>query len=172
MWVISVSDNPIFQVEHVLISTVAPQMHSLNLTAIFFIFCTCHFYGSSPFFSLLKLASSACKYLQCIISALTQVGKNDHLFRLIVSVVLWRGSGTENKHHWHKWWALLLYRQHWGCHSPIQHALHRSKTLKFSDALWAHSPRWAMCLVHLPGPSLSGSRVWRDCKSQVAHVSL
>ena len=107
-------------------------MQSLSLTAGFFIFCTCHFWGSFPFFSLLKSASSACKYLHCVISDLTQGGKGCHLFRLIGLVVLWRGSDSENKHHWHKWWALLLDRQHWACHSPRQHALPRSKPLTIS----------------------------------------
>ena len=49
--------------------------------------------------SLFILASSVCKSLQCLISALTQGGKGGHLFRLTCSVVLWEGSNTANKYH-------------------------------------------------------------------------
>ena len=38
---------------------------------------------------LFILASSICKFLQCLISALTQGGESGHLFRLTCSVVLW-----------------------------------------------------------------------------------
>ena len=37
------------------------------------------------------LASSVCKSLQCLISALTQGSEGGHLFRLTCSVVLWGG---------------------------------------------------------------------------------
>ena len=43
-------------------------------------------------FPLFILASSVCKSLQCLISALKQGGKGGHLFRLTCSVVLWEGG--------------------------------------------------------------------------------
>ena len=53
--------------------------------------------------SLFLLASSVCKSLQCLTSALTQGGEGGHLFRLTCSVVLWRGSRTANQCHWRVW---------------------------------------------------------------------
>ena len=50
--------------------------------------------------SLLILASSVCKSLQYLISALTQEGEGSHLFGCTCSVVLWRGRDTANKCHW------------------------------------------------------------------------
>ena len=99
----SVSDNPLFQVVIVLKVYNCPSNAQPQFNFRILIFCTCHFWGSFPFFSLLKSASSACKYLHCVIYDLTQGGKGCHLFRLIGLVVLWRGSDSENKHHWHKW---------------------------------------------------------------------
>ena len=60
--------------------------------------CTCHFQSGSS--SLFILASSVCKSLQCLISALTQEGESGHLFRLTCSVMLWGGRNTANKYHW------------------------------------------------------------------------
>ena len=57
---------------------------------------TCHFWGNPPFFSLLRLASSACKSLQCLISALTRRGESGLLFGLTCSVVLRRGTVQTN----------------------------------------------------------------------------
>ena len=49
---------------------------------------------------LFILASSVCKSLQYLISALTQEGEGSHLFGCTCSVVLWRGRDTANKCHW------------------------------------------------------------------------
>ena len=57
-------------------------------------------------FPLLNLASSVCKSLKCLISALTQGGKGDHLFRLTGSFVLWGGSSMANKYLWRVWGVL------------------------------------------------------------------
>ena len=46
------------------------------------------------------LASSVCRSLQCLISALTQGGEGDLLFRLTCLIVLWRGRNTANKYYW------------------------------------------------------------------------
>jgi len=77
--------------------------------------CTCHFQNGSS--SLFILASSVCKSLQCIISALTEGGKGGHLFRLTCSVLLWGGRNTANKYYWHVWGVLTVYGPHWVCPS-------------------------------------------------------
>ena len=48
-------------------STIAPQVQS-QLNCRILICCTCHFQDGYLFFSLLRLASSACKSFQCLIS--------------------------------------------------------------------------------------------------------
>ena len=133
------------------------------------IYFTCHFRSSSLFFIL---ASSVCKSLQCLISALTQEGKSGHLFRLTCSVVLWGGRDTANKYHWHVWGVLVVYGPHWFapvrsvcfpglhclgsrvlCRSSIQSgpcisALPRSKPLRFrfSGTPQVHRLSWACVL--------------------------
>ena len=56
--------------------------------------CACHFQSCSLFFIL---ASSVCRSLQCLISALTQGAEGGHLFRSTCSVVLWGGRNTASK---------------------------------------------------------------------------
>ena len=95
LWVSSVSDNPCSGWYLFSMSTVAPQMHSQSqFNCRILICCTCHFHGDSPFFSLLGLAFSAWKSLQCLISALTWGGQSGHLFVFACSVVLWRERKT------------------------------------------------------------------------------
>ena len=64
-------------------------------------------------FPLFILASSVCKSLHSLISALTQGGGGGHLFRLTCSVVLCRGKKTANKYHWRVWWVLAVSGPHW-----------------------------------------------------------
>ena len=64
---------------------------------------------------LFILASSVCRSLQCLISALTRGGEGGYLFRLIYSVVLWGGINTANKYHWHVWGTLTVSWPHWVC---------------------------------------------------------
>ena len=66
-------------------------------------------------FSLFILASSVCKSLQCLISALTQEGEGGHLFRLTCSVMLWGGRNTANKYHRHMWGVLAVSWPHQVC---------------------------------------------------------
>ena len=47
-------------------------------------------------------------------------------------------------------------------------ALPRSKQLRQPGACWVHCPRWAMHLIHLPGPGLSVSQV--HCGSTIPGV--
>ena len=70
-------------------------MSSLSISCRVLICCTCHFQSGSLFF---VYSGFLCKYLQCPISALTQGGKDDQLFRLTCSVVLWGGRDTANKY--------------------------------------------------------------------------
>ena len=109
-------------------------------------------------------ASSVCKFLQCLISALTQGGEGDNLFRLTFSLVLWGGRDTANKYHWpcvgsaHSVWATLdlpqlkamcasgvCTAQAPGCSAaalsrvgPAFRALPTSQPLRFSGTLQGH----------------------------------
>ena len=115
-------------------------------------------------FPLFTLAFSVCWSLRCLISALTQEGKGDHLFRLTCSVVLCGGRNTANKYHWHVWEVLTLFQLHWICPSsrPVCfHSLHFSG----SRLLCQNCLRRALGYVHFPGLSRSGSG------SQVLHKS-
>ena len=119
--------------------------------------------------SLFILASSVCKSLHCLISALTQGGKSHHLFGLTCSVVLWEGRDTVNK--WHMWgvltvWATLgllhlkVAHDSWfstslapGCSAralstagPAFFALPRSKQLRFLGTLQGYRLAWACVL--------------------------
>ena len=64
---------------------------------------------------LFILASPVCKFLQCLIYALTQAGEGGRLLRLTCSAVLWGGGPTANKCHWRAWGVLAVYRLHWVC---------------------------------------------------------
>ena len=77
--------------------------------------CTYHFQSGSS--SLFILASSVCKSLQCLISALTQEGESGHLFRLTCSIVLWGGRNTANNYHWCVCGVLAVCGPHRVCSS-------------------------------------------------------
>ena len=108
---------------------------------------------------LLILASSVCKFLPCLIFALTQESKGGHLFRLTCSAVLWRRRDTENKYCWHMWGVLTVDGPHWVCHSPMWHVFPRSTQFSLQSALQEHCPKWALRFVHFSGLSHSGSQV-------------
>ena len=109
----SVSDSSLFQL--ILLKIYRPFSTQSVLTTEILICCTRHFQSCS-----LYLASSVCRSLQCLISALTQGGKSCLLFRLTCSVVLWGGRNTANKHHWRVWGVLSVYGPHWVCPSSWQ----------------------------------------------------
>ena len=136
--------------------TVTLQMQS-QLNWRILICCTCHFWGGSPVFSFLRLASPASKSLQWLISTPKWGGKNSHLSGLACLVVLWRGRDTENKHHWNMWRKLAVDGPHGGRHSPRLHALPRSKPHRLLGVLPGHSPRWAMRLLRE-----AGLRLWHS----------
>ena len=121
------------------------------LTTEILICCTRHFQSCS-----LYLASSVCRSLQCLISALTQGGKSCLLFRLTCSVVLWGGRNTANKHQLCAWGMLPVSWPHWvfphsqsvcfpSLHCPGSRLLCRER---------------ALGCVHFPGLSRSGSGSW------------
>ena len=108
------SDDPLLWLVLVLKVYSCPSNAHSQLNSRILICCTCHLRGSSPFFSLLRLASSAYKSLLCLISTLTWGGKSSHLFGRTRSVVLWRGRDTANKHHWDVWDVLTVDGPHGG----------------------------------------------------------
>ena len=118
----------------------------------------------------LILASSVCKSLQCLISALMQCSKGDHLFRLTCSVVWWGQRYTANKYCWHVWGVLTVYGTYWVCPSSRRHVLPGSTLLRLQGALQGHCPKWPLCFVHFPGLSCSDSRVFHKGTDLAGHV--
>ena len=91
-------------------------------------------------FPLFILASSVRWSLQCLISALTQGGKGDHLFRLFCSVLLWGGRNTANKYHWRVWEPCAVSQLHWICPCSRCVCFFQSTLLRLWVALWAVGP--------------------------------
>ena len=113
-----------------------------------------------PLLSFFLLASSVCKSLQCLTSALTQGGEGGHLFRLTFSGVLWGGRNTANRYHWCMWGVLAEYGPHWVCPSSWQwRVLSLSTLLRLQVAVQGNCPKRALGGVHFPGLSRSGSQV-------------
>ena len=115
-------------------------------------------------------SSSVCKSLQCLISTLTQGGKGGHLFRLTCSVLLWGGRDAANKENCHILGVLALYGPHWVCHSLRRCVLSGSTLLRLQGTLQGHCPKWALCFVHFPGLSHSGSQVLCKGTDLAGHV--
>ena len=116
----------------------------------------------AKWFPLFILASSVCRSLQCLISALTGGGEGGHLFRLTCSVVLWGGRNTADKSHWRVWGVLAGSQPHWACPGSQRvcfHGLHCSGSRVLCGELSEAGPGF----VHFPGLSRSGSG------SQVLH---
>ena len=148
-------------------------------------------------FPLFILASSVCKSLQCLISALTQGGKGCHLFRLICSVVLWGGKDTVIKYRWHGsvctvWTTLDLPKLMAACAfwvytaqaascsagalsktGPAFCALPRSKLLKFrfSGTPQGHKLGWACVLCPFHVQAAQTHWCLTSAPSQVDHAS-
>ena len=123
--------------------------------------------------SLFILASSVCKSLQYLTSALTQGGEGNHLLRPSCSVVLRGGRNTANKYHWRVWRVLpvsghtgfgpsVIVCAFWVYPTPVQgssarelpkagpalHALPKSKPLgfRFLESPQKHRLSWACVL--------------------------
>ena len=104
-------------------------------------------------------ASSVCKSLLCLISTLTEGGKDGRLFRVTCSVVLCGGRDSVNKFHRYLWGVFAVSGPCWVCPSLRQCVLPRSTMPRLHGALQGHSPKWALHFMHFPGLSRSGSRV-------------
>ena len=144
------------------------------------------------------LASSVCKSLQCLISALTQGSKGGHLFSLTCSVVLWGGRNIANKYYWHVWAVLAVYEPHWACPAlgvcaflvytaqapgcsagelskagPGCHALPRSKLLRFrfSGTPQKYRLGWACILCPSQFRAAQATMCLANALSQVACAS-
>ena len=149
----------------------------VNVNNRVLIYWTCHFQSESLFF--VYLAYSVCKSHPCLISTLTQGGKDGHLFRLTCSVVLWGGRDTANRYHWHVWGVLAVYGPHWVCPNSKWCVLLGSTLLRLQGALQGLCPKWALSFVHFPGLNCSGSHkgtdlvgLWVLCFSQVQEAQM
>ena len=107
-------------------------------------------------FPLFILASSVCRSLQRVISALIQGGKGGHLFRLTCSVVLWGGRNTGNKYPWRVRGALTVSGPHWVCPAHGMCAFPVYTAQAPGCSAW-NCLRWALGCVHFPGLSRSSS---------------
>ena len=105
------------------------------------------------------MASSVCRSLQCLISALTQGGKGGLLFRLTCSVLPWGGRNTANKYHWRVWGVLVVSQPQWVC--PCSQRVCFPSLPCSGSKLLCREP--ALGCMHFPGLSHSGS------DSQVLH---
>ena len=111
----------------------------------------------SKWFPLFILASTVCKSLQRLISALTQGDEDGYLFRLTCSVVLSGGRNTASKYHWHVWGVLIVSQPHWFC--PCSwHVC--SPSFRLQAAMQGNCLKWALVCMHFSGLSCSGSGSW------------
>ena len=101
------------------------------------------------------MASSVCRSLQCLISALTQGDSGGLLFRFICSVVLWGGRNPANKYTCCVWRVLAVSWPHWVCttHGLCFPSLHCSGFRLLCR-------EWALGCVYFPGLSCSGLGSW------------
>ena len=83
--------------------------------------------------------ASVCRSLQCLISALTQVGGGGLLFRFACSAVLRGGRGTADKCHWHMQGALAGFQPHWASLAQ-ECVLSPSTLLRLPAALYGAGP--------------------------------
>ena len=149
-------------------SSIGPLQCLVSVNYRVLICFTCYFQNGSLLFIL---ASSVCKFLQCLNSILTQGCKGGHLFRLTCSVVLWGRRDTANKHCWHVWGVLGVYGPHWVCSSSRQCVLPRSKSLRFWGTLQVHRLGWACVLCPSQVSAAQATRCLASALSQVGHAS-
>ena len=116
--------------------------------------------------------TSVCRSLQCLISALTQVGGGGLLFRFDCSVVLRGGRGAADRYCC-VWGALAVFRPQWVCprsqvsvlsrlHCSGSWMLYMERALRCVRFQFSGTPEkrglsWA-CVLCLPHPSSSGSQ--------------
>ena len=167
------SDDPLFWLVLVLKVCSCPSNAQSQLNSRILICCTCHLRGCSPFFPLLRLASSAYKSLLCLIPTLTWGGESSHLFGLTCSVVLWRGRDTVNKHHWDMWGVLTVNAPQGGCHSRRQHVLPNSMLSGFQVFCEGPVPQgsWFQAMTLLADKNCPVSQEDMVSNQQTAHSS-
>ena len=78
------------------------------------------------------------------------------MFSFACSVVLLRGRGSADKCHWCVWGALSVFRPHWVC-PRSQNVCFPFLHCSGSRLLYREQ---ALCCVHFPGLSRSGSGFW------------
>ena len=112
--------------------------------------------------------ASVCRSLQCLVSALTQVGRGGLLCRFACSVALWGGRGAADKCHWRVWGVLAVFRPHWVWPRSRRVCFPR---LHCSGSQLLYRERALSC-VHFPGLSRSGSgsRVLHKGADSVGHA--
>ena len=137
------------------------QFYSLTL-----ICCTCHFWSGSPVLSLLRMAS-ACKSLQCLILALIGKG-NSRPYSGSLALLCGGEAGTLQTNTTGICGEPLYERKSQGL--PKTKVMYNSQIqpLKLLGASWGHSHRWAMYVMHFPGPSYSGSVLFLACCPRLA----
>ena len=122
--------------------------------------------------SLFILASSVCRSLWCLISALTQGGEGGHLFRLTYG-----NCPVGREEHCKQislacvgsahsvWTTLGLSQVTAACAFPVY-------TAQASACSAGHCPKWALHFVHFPGlnHSGSGSRVVHKGTDSIGHA--
>ena len=179
------SDSPLFQLLLVLkFYKCTSDAVSINFRVL--ICCTCNFGSSSLLF--VYLASSVCKSLQCLISALHKeakvitnlgsliqcvVGKEGQCKLISLACVgsacsIWATLGlSEPKLACASWvytaQALSCSARVLSQVSPAFHALPRSKQLRFLGTLQGHRPGWAVHFLPFPGLRSSGDQELGEC---------
>ena len=59
--------------------------------------------------------ASVCRYLQCLISTLTQASGGGLLFRFACSVALRGGRSAAGRYRWRVWGGPTVFQPHWVC---------------------------------------------------------
>ena len=111
------------------------------------------------------MASSVCKSLQYLTSALTQGVEGGHLFRLTCSVVLRGGRNTANKYHWCVWGLRIVSGSHWVCphsQSVCFPGLHCSGS-RLLCQLTIYGGPWVACTSHIYAVQVLGYRLSWAC---------
>ena len=146
------------------------------------------------------MASSVCKSLQYLTSALTQEGEGGHLFRLTCSIVLLGGRNTANKYHWRVWGVLRVSGSHWvyphsrrrvcfpglhylGFRLLCRGTVYGGPRVACTSQIYAAQvqvlrystkaqTQLGLCFVPFPGPSSSGDRVLGECSRPQLELQL
>ena len=132
---------------------VVPQVSSLGISCRLLFHWTCHFWvglhcSTNIFFYLKASPMSGLQH---------EWGCGSLLFNLTCSVILGWGAG-----HWKQiplGYVVVLEvdEPHWTCHWQMWHVLSGSTHLSVPFETRGHCPKWALCFMHFPGLSQSGT---------------